>query len=171
MKKVLITGSGGAGKSTFSRELSKKTGLPVIHLDYYYHQTKEDYPNNKDKWIKKVHELAEASEWIMEGNYSSSYEKRFALADTFVFLDIPTFITFWSVIKRRITYSPSKRPEMPTDWQEKINFEFLKYVLRFKKYSRKKLLSEIEKYKHKNLEVHIFTSRKQAYKWLDNISK
>lgn len=170
MKKVLVTGSGGAGKSTFSRALSSKTGLPVIHLDSYYHQTAEDYSNNKEKWIKKVHDLADSDEWIMEGNYSSTYKKRFALADTLIFLDIPTFVTFWSIIKRRVTYSPEKRPEMPDDWQEKLNLEFIIYVLKFKKKSRQKLINEIKAYGHKELDVKIFKSRKAAYNWLKSLN-
>ena len=32
-RRVVVTGLGGAGKSTFSRALAVKTGLPVLHLD------------------------------------------------------------------------------------------------------------------------------------------
>src|SRR5919107_5216 len=33
MRRVLVIGSGGAGKSTFAARLGERTGLPVIHLD------------------------------------------------------------------------------------------------------------------------------------------
>ena len=56
MKKVLVIGSGGAGKSTFARRLSKKTGLEVIHLDQLYWK-----PNwvetPKDEWQEIVKEI------------------------------------------------------------------------------------------------------------------
>jgi adenylate kinase family enzyme len=169
MKHILITGSGGAGKSTLARALSEKIDVPVIHLDYYYHQTDKDYVNNKQVWIEKVHSLLDQKSWIIEGNYSSTYEKRFALADTFIFLDIPVYVTMWSIVKRRYVYRNKSRPEMPEDWQEKLNWEFLRYVYRFNKDSRQKLVDEMEKFKHKNLEIHTFTSRKKAYKWLENI--
>jgi len=32
-RRVVVTGRAGAGKSTFSRALSAKTGIPVMHLD------------------------------------------------------------------------------------------------------------------------------------------
>jgi adenylate kinase family enzyme len=166
MKRVLITGSGGAGKSTLAKALSVKINVPVIHLDYYYHQTDKDYVNNKEAWIEKVYSLLDGDSWIIEGNYSSSYEKRFALADTFIFLDVSTAQSLWSIIKRRYVYRKTKRPEMPDDWQDKLNWEFVRYVLRFKKDSRQKLVNEIEKYTHQNLAVHIFKSRRQANKWL-----
>src|SRR5438270_3074299 len=34
--RVLVTGLAGSGKSTFSRTLAAKTGLPLIHLDLYF---------------------------------------------------------------------------------------------------------------------------------------
>jgi adenylate kinase family enzyme len=33
MKRILIIGCGGAGKSTLARQLGDKLGLPVVHLD------------------------------------------------------------------------------------------------------------------------------------------
>lgn len=36
MKKILVIGSPGAGKSTFSRRLQKKINLPIIYLDQLF---------------------------------------------------------------------------------------------------------------------------------------
>ena len=38
MRRVLVVGISGAGKSTFSRALAQKTGLPLIHLDKEFWQ-------------------------------------------------------------------------------------------------------------------------------------
>ena len=37
MKKIIIIGSPGAGKSTFARKLRDKTGLPLYYLDMLWH--------------------------------------------------------------------------------------------------------------------------------------
>ena len=169
MRRILNTGSGGAGKTTFANKLSEKTSIPVIHLDFHYHQKNKDYANNKEAWIEKVYSMLDKDSWIIEGNYSSSYEKRFAKADTFIFLDISTAQTLWSVIKRRYRYRNVRRPEMPEDWEEKLSWEFIRYIYRFKKDSRQKLLNEIEQYRHDGLSVHIFKSRKAAYTWLKTL--
>jgi adenylate kinase family enzyme len=92
MKKVTIIGSPGAGKSTFAKALSKKTNLPLHHLDFYYHQKKFDYENNKQVWLDKINQITSKPTWIIEGNYGSSYEYRIPKSDTLIFMDIPTWL-------------------------------------------------------------------------------
>lgn len=58
---------------------------------------------------------------------------------------------------------------MPDDWKEKIDPLFLKYVFLFRIKSRKDVVNGIEKYKHKNLEILHFKTRRDAYRWLDTI--
>ncbi len=38
MKRVIVIGSPGAGKSTFARKLKDKTGLPLYYLDRIFHK-------------------------------------------------------------------------------------------------------------------------------------
>lgn len=169
MKRITIIGCPGAGKSTFARELAKKTNLPLHHLDFYYHQKEQDYENNKQAWLDKMKEITSGTSWIIEGNYGSSYEYRIPKSDTLIFMDIPSWLSTWSVVKRRVQYRNKKREEMPDDWKEKINPVFFKYVILFRIKSRKDVINGIEKYKHNNLDVIHFKSRKAAYKWLETI--
>ncbi len=39
MKRVLVIGSPGAGKSTFARKLRDGTGLPLYYLDMVWHRS------------------------------------------------------------------------------------------------------------------------------------
>lgn len=169
MKRVSIIGSPGAGKSTFSRALSKKTGIPLLHLDYYYHQKGTDYENNKQTWLDKVAELTAGDTWIIEGNYGSSYAQRIPKSDTLIFMDMPSWLSIWSVLKRRFQFRNKKRTEMPDDWVERIDPGFFKFVLLFRFKSRKDVTDGIEKYKHDNLEVITFKNRKAAYNWLEKL--
>jgi len=169
MKRVSILGCPGAGKSTFARELSKKTGIPLHHMDYYYHQKEHDYENNKQAWLDKIAEVTLNKSWIFEGNYGSSYEHRIPKSDTLIFLDMPSWLSTWSVIKRRVQYRDKKRDEMPDGWKEKIDPVFFKYVVLFKLKSRKDVMNGIEKYKHKNLNILHFKTRKSAYNLVNSV--
>ncbi len=169
MKRISIVGCPGAGKSTFARALSAKTKIPLLYLDYYYHEKGKDYETNKQAWLDKIGELTSGNSWIIEGNYGSSYEQRIPKSDTLIFMDMPAWLSIWSVIRRRVQYHNKLRAEMPDDWVEKINPVFFKFVVMFRIKSRKDVLAGIEKYKHKDLEILTFKSRKAAYKWLDEL--
>jgi len=167
LKKVSIVGCPGAGKSTFARALSAKTNLPLIHLDLYYHQKEFDYEHNKKAWLDKLEELTSGDSWIIEGNYGSSYEQRIPKSDTLIFMDMPSWLSIWSVIIRRYQFRNKRRAEMPDDWVEKISPDFLKCGILFRFKSRKNVLSGKKKYKQNNLKIITFKNRKSAYKWID----
>lgn len=128
MKRVVIIGCPGAGKSTFSRQLAQATNLPLVHLDFYYHDDRFDYQHDKHEWRKLVALLADKERWIIEGNYKSTFELRFPRADTIIYFDYPRYISVWRTLKRRAQYHNKLRPEMPANWQEKISPEFMKFV-------------------------------------------
>ncbi len=165
MKRVAIIGSPGVGKTTFSRQLQEKTGLPLIHLDYYYHQTKHGYYDDSAKWVKKVEQLIKPDRWIVEGNYNSSMPQRCATADTIFFFDLPRRIALHGVIKRRIQYRNKLREEMPSEWKEKANWGFLKYVWNFRRDVRPKTVEIISKLGPKTTLI-TFKSRKQIRDYL-----
>lgn len=167
MKKVLVVGSPGSGKSMFSKKLSKKTGLPVVHLDYYHLQAEHNYPVDHESWNARVNELIKPDTWIMDGNYGATYPERFELADTIVFLDIPRRICLYRILRRYFYYQNRNRDEMPEDWKERLDFKFLKYVCFFNKRSKPKILDYIKRHENKN--VLIFKKSKQIEGYLNSL--
>lgn len=167
MKRIAIVGCPGCGKTTFARKLGAKTKLPVIHLDYYYHQTEYDYYNNKEAWIKRVKKLIAQDKWIMDGNYSSTYDSRFKRADIVIILDYPRRKSMYGVIKRRIQYHNKLRDEMPSDWTEKVDLGFIRYVWNFRKNDRYKITDIISTLQNK--EIIIFKKRSDAEAYLVNL--
>lgn len=134
MKRVAIIGSRGTGKSTFARKLAYKTGLPLVHLDFYYHNTTKNYYTNKEAWRRKADELALSESWIIDGNFSSTLENRIERADTVFYFDMPTYIAIVGIIKRWFGACRTKRLDMPDDWQEKSTREFFWYVFWFRRH-------------------------------------
>jgi adenylate kinase family enzyme len=167
MKRVVVVGSPGSGKSTFSKMLREKTGIPIIHLDYHHLQSSHNYPVDTKAWNLKVSELIKPDEWIVDGNYGATYPERFAAADTIVFFDIPRRVCLYRILKRYIYYQNRKRDEMPEDWVERLDSEFLKYVWRFNKQSKPKIVDQIKNNKNDN--VMIFKKSKQAEDYINKL--
>ena len=104
-RRVVVTGMAGAGKSTFARQLSAKTGLPVIHLDLHFWKPGWVQPSDKE-WRDVQSKLLAGEEWIADGNYHETLDLRLARADTVVYLD-----THWWVCAARAFVRGLRRPE------------------------------------------------------------
>ena len=92
-ERILVIGPCGAGKSTFSKKIEKILKLPLIHLDTYYHKPNWGEPKQED-WEKIVRKLANQEEWIMDGNFSDSFDIRIPRSDTIIYLDVLGGIDF-----------------------------------------------------------------------------
>ncbi|HMD46441.1 MAG TPA: hypothetical protein VKG43_09785 [Acidimicrobiales bacterium] len=101
----MVTGMAGSGKSTFSRALSARTGLPVIHLDVYFWKPGWVEPTEAE-WREKQRGLLASDEWIVDGNYHATLDLRLGRADTAVFLDTP----WWICARRAFVRGIRKRP-------------------------------------------------------------
>jgi adenylate kinase family enzyme len=139
MRKILVIGSGGAGKSTFSRRLGKILNLEVIHLDaLYWKPGWVETP--KPEWRRTVEELVGRDSWIMDGNYSGTFDIRFEACDTVIFLDVPRLVCLWRVLKRRVSYRNGGRPDMARGCDEELNPEFVRWVWDYPARSRPKVM-------------------------------
>ena len=127
MKRVMVIGSGGAGKSRFSLELARRTGLPVIHLDREYWQPGWQHMPEPE-WEAKVATLVQGERWIIDGNYGGTMHLRIAAADTVVFLDIPRLVCTWAVITRWLRFRRSSRPDMAPGLNDKLDLAFLRWI-------------------------------------------
>jgi len=139
MKRILVIGSGGSGKSTLSRKLGEILGLQVIHLDrLYWSAGWVETP--KDQWSMKVDELLSRASWIMDGNYSGTLLKRIQASDTIIFLDMPTLLCLWRITKRRLRHRKQSRPDMAEGCKEQFSAEFYEWVAMYRRRSRPKVL-------------------------------
>jgi adenylate kinase family enzyme len=142
MKKVLILGCAGSGKSTFSKQLGQYKNIPVIHLDSLYWKSGW-IASSEDEWDKTIEELLLRDSYIMDGNYSRTLNKRLVDADTVYFFDFPRFLCIYRVIKRRIMNHGTTREDMAEGCKENIDLEFLKWIWNFRKRSRSKILKTL----------------------------
>jgi len=168
MRKVFIIGICGAGKSTLARQLSQKIEFPVIHLDQYYWksgwvtQEKKDFEN-------KVKELSKQESWIMDGNYSSTFNIRFAQADTLIVLDYSRYMAIFRSTKRIISYYGKSRPDMSSNCPERFDLDFYKYMWKFNKQHKPRTDQAIKDY-GSNLNIYRFKQPKEAQAFLDSLN-
>jgi adenylate kinase family enzyme len=145
MRRVLIIGICGAGKSTFSRTLARKTGLPLIHLDREFWQPGwTETP--RTAWRAKVMELSAGAAWIMDGNYAGTLDVRLARADAAFCFDYPTLVGLRRALWRVATTHGKVRDDMGEGCPERLDLEFLRYVWTFNAKERPKTLAALDRF-------------------------
>lgn len=163
MKKVIIIGCPGAGKSTFARKLSEATGLPLVHLDMLYWNEDKTHIDTS-ALIEKVGRVMAGRAWIIDGNYLSTLEMRLQCCDTVFFLDIPAQECLRGIEERR----GKARADMP--WIEsETDEELVAFVKSFSAECRPKMMAMMDKYDDKNIVV--FKTREQIEDYLMRLYK
>lgn len=159
MKKVIVIGSPGAGKSVFSRKLKSVTNLPLYHLDMLYHY--EDGTHiTREELIEKLKEIFKEEEWIIDGNYQRTLELRLKECDTVFLLDFPTDVC----IKGAESRVGNKRDDMP--WvEEKLDEQFKQAIMDFSKEKLPQIYELLNKYKD-SVNINIFKSREEADRYI-----
>ena len=109
-RRVLVTGMAGSGKSTFSRSLAAKTGLPVIHLDLHFWKPGWVAPSELE-WRDKQSGLLAGDAWIADGNYHKTLDLRLERADTVVFFDTPWWVCAGRAFLRGLRKPVGEMPE------------------------------------------------------------
>ena len=162
MKKVIVIGCPGSGKSHFSRALHIKTGLSLYHLDMMYWNA-DKTTVEREVFLARLCEVLSREEWIIDGNYGSTMEQRIEACDTVFFLDYQTDVCLDGVRARR----GKVREDMP--WVEAgEDAEFCEYVRAFREEQRPGIISLLQKYGDKR--IYTFNDRSEADVFLDSLS-
>ena len=135
MQRIAVIGVCGAGKSTLSSALGSLTGLPVYYLDQLYWKPGW-IESEKEEFRKRVASIADTDCWIMDGNYSSTFDLRFSRADTIIYLDFARHIALYRAVTRILKSYGRVRQDMTEGCPERFNFAFFKYIWNFHKLYR-----------------------------------
>lgn len=97
----MILGPGGAGKSTFARELAAATGAPCIEIDKVFWQAGLE-PLTREEWELRQEEIFGDDSWIADGDLGpyDALDVRLRRADTVVVLDVPLRRCVWRSLRR-----------------------------------------------------------------------
>ncbi|MEM7442884.1 MAG: DNA topology modulation protein FlaR [Pseudomonadota bacterium] len=167
VRRIMIVGGPGSGKSVLARLLGQKTGLPVFHMDHIHWKSGwvERDRSDKDRLTYEVHRQ---DKWIFEGGHSRTYDERVARADMLVWLDIAVSLRIWRVIRRLFVHYGRTRPDLPEGCPERLNrgtFEFLSFIWRTRHSARAKIKA-IADDPPPHLEVHHLRSLREVRQFL-----
>ena len=91
MKKIIVIGCPGSGKTTFAEKLCDKIGIPLFYLDAIWHKPDRTHIS-REEFDVRLGEILELDSWIIDGNYSRTVELRIKACDTVFLFDLPTEI-------------------------------------------------------------------------------
>ena len=158
MQKVCIIGCPGSGKSTFSRELHRITGLPLWHLDMLFWNA-DATSVERPIFQARLNEVLVTSQWIIDGNYGNTLPQRISACDSVFVFDLPAELCLAGVEARR----GKVRPDIP--WIEmREDPEFSAYIRSFSTQKLPGIMDLLSKYPHVNLTV--FHSHQEADDYL-----
>ncbi|MDD4050498.1 MAG: hypothetical protein PHR28_01185 [candidate division Zixibacteria bacterium] len=167
MNRILVIGHAGAGKSTLAAKLGSILKLPVIHLDQHFWKPGW-VETEQGAWREKVHQLVSGEKWIIDGNYDRTLDIRLPRADAVIFLDFPTRICMWRIMKRIISGYGKTRLDLAPGCPEKIDLEFLRWAWRFRRDVRPKVYAGLEKY-YRGKELIILTTPAEVSAFLSSL--
>ena len=170
-RRVVVTGLAGAGKSTFSRALSAKTGLPLLHLDLLFWKPGWVEPSD-DEWREKQCHVLAGDAWIADGNYHATLDLRLERADTVVFLDTPWWVCAGRAFVRGLRRPPgSVMPDGCDDstWRRVHDeWRIVWRVWRRRRSDRERELAIISQH-GQHTTLHVLSSRQAVDAFVDRL--
>ncbi len=173
LRRVVVVGTSGAGKTTLAGQLAHILDMPHVELDAYRHGPNwTETPD--DIFRQRIAETLTGQHWVVDGNYSVARDIVWARATTIVWLDYPFYITF-SRLFRRTMSRYFKRTELWNGNREDLKGVLFTrdslFVWAFRTHwSRRKSLPTafaLPEYAH--LEVMRFRSPRAAKRWLESL--
>ena len=143
MRRVLVLGCPGAGKSTLARSLGEALSLPVVHLDKLWW---------KSGWVNRTEVEFDAlldavllgEEWVIDGNYLRTLPRRLERCDAVVLLDYPRRVCLLRALRRILTWRGRTRPDMAADCPERLDGEFVRWIWDFHRTQRPQVLELLD---------------------------
>lgn len=164
MRKIIIIGCPGAGKSTFARKLNQKLSFPLYYLDMIWHKP-DKTTCSREEFDGRLREILEKDTWIIDGNYLRTLEMRLKEADTVFLLDYPLEVCLAGAMER----IGKKREDLPFVETEPDE-EFRQWILDFPGDQLPVIYRLLKQYES-GREIFVFRSREEADRFCDRMWK
>ena len=162
MKRILVIGCPGAGKTYFAKKLKEIINLPVVHMDnLYWHEDKTSI--SQEELSQKLLPYLQKDEWIIDGNYHDTLELRLKYATDVFFINVTREECIEGILER----IDQPRDDIPWIETKKDAAELIAWTLDYEERTKAK---EEELLKHyPNVKVHVLRSRKEVNEYLESL--
>ncbi len=131
MRRIIVVGSQGSGKTSLSRNLGRKLGLPVVYLDVLYWQPGWK-PSDKPSFRARVAEAVAGDAWVIDGSFSGlAFDITLARADALVVIDRPRWLCQWRILWRSAFDRDKARPDLPEGCPEQFDWKLMREAWRY----------------------------------------
>ena len=164
MKRILVIGCPGSGKSYFAKRLGVLLNLPVIHMDNLYWK-KDKTSITREELENKLKPYLEKDSWIIDGNYHHTLKMRLKYATDVFFLDMSREECVQGMLER----IDQERDDIPWVETKEDAEELIAWTEDYEKRTKKEEEALLNEYPE--VKVHRFTSRKEIDEYLTQIKK
>jgi adenylate kinase family enzyme len=129
MRRIMIVGGSGAGKTTLALLVAARTGLAPHHLDRLQMLPGRKQRPDEDKRRDFV-AITQMDGWIVEGNNQAALTGFLGHADTVLWLDVNIWIRLWRIWRRPAQVAGRKRPDLPDGCSDGSIYQTARFMLR-----------------------------------------
>jgi adenylate kinase family enzyme len=166
MRRIVVVGCGGSGKTVLARKLGEILKIPVVHLDALFYD--EDWqPCPPTEFRARQEAAIKDDSWLMDGNYVSTLPIRLAAADTVIFLDFSAARCLWGVLQRQWRFQSGQRREQGIF--VRITWPFIKYVLGYRRRMAPRVRAAIAAHADSSASVVVLRSRRAVRRYCEQI--
>ena len=162
MRKIIVIGCPGSGKTTFAEKLQRATNLPLYYLDAIWHKPDRSHIS-REEYDEKLAEIFQTEEWIIDGNYSRTIEERMQNSDTIFLFDLSTEVCLQGATERL----GKERYDMP--WIDtELDSNLKQEIEEFPNTMLPRIYELLEKYRDGRT-VIVFKAREEADRYIENM--
>ena len=146
MRRIIVVGCEGSGKTSLALKLGRKLGLPVVHLDVlYWRQGWKE--SDKASFRARVADAVAGEGWVVDGSFSGlAFDLTLARADTLIVIERPRWLCLWRITWRSAFGRQTTRPDLPEGCPEQFDWNLMRDAWRYNADRRPRIEAERLKY-------------------------
>ena len=173
LKRLVVIGTGGSGKTTFAYQLAQLMRVKHIELDALYWLS-DWIPRPRDEFRMLVEEAVATDQWVLDGNYSSARDIVWSRATALIWLKYPFHVLFCRALNRakqrvfdnQILYSRNRETCQRAFLRLASIFFWVKIHHRHRRYSR-----FLQEYQDKHLQIFVFRTPARTDRFLSQVKE